>query len=306
MTTQNLAGLMANYEVRKLIDGQVVDVSGAGKSRIIPCWMMFCKEVDDFGDDLKNDDEYVVFPLLPDGIKASAAKLIQDSKEHSLRFDEVAYYHEAYRLEIPVTTLLEALPHFDYAKQMQQVRDIILKTASDAFCISEPLLYNQNRFLYVAKSRYDTMMILDFDDNAYRPQVKVVKDLGVRKEIAYTDTQQLLKDCFTMSESAVNDMFVGLDQSYVDYLNRGWCDYPGVSQRGSWQLYHSIRLVDIVPTIVSIGGKIQHVGYDFAGALSDTGRLVSYADLGEFRSVYATSKKEPGVFSLRHTLQILR
>lgn len=305
MATQNYLETLEGYEVQKIMDGQLIHGTRK-RCQIIPCWMLLCKDQNQ-----KNprawrqvDNEYVIFPIIPDGVGAPAEKILRDCKNHKIEFDETSFYHEAYQATMPAVDFLKKLERYDYKEPLCRARDLILEAVEENASPTAPITANKRRFLYVTYSKYGAMWILDFDDDAWRPAIKVAKDLGERREIGYVDAVQLLDDCMTMSESAIDEVFSTLDPTYVDCLNQGNCIYPGKRHHDAWQLYYGIQGVDIIPTIVTLNGAIQHVGYDFAGSLYPDGGTLSYADLGSFQSAYKAVRTGHGNFVIQHVMKM--
>lgn len=306
MTTQDLARAIGAYTVKRLVDGQLVVISRSS-TKVIPCWMLLCHEASDTNEENEAEetaDDYVVFPIIPSGLKVPAAKITQSCKEKKIHFNEYSSYREAYAMDLSAEQLLRNMPQFHYSESLAQVGDSIVAATEESYCCVRPLFYNEQRFLYVVRDSYGEMLIMDFDDNSYRPKTKIVDGFGKRGWMSYVDAEQLMMSCPNMSESSVDDLFRGLDPHYVDRLNEGdWSYTDNGRQPDAWKLYRSIRRVDIVPTIVVLDGEVQRIGYDFAEVPGDIGGITPYIDLGCFRSAYKANKDGSGNLKIRHALQ---
>lgn len=335
---------MTNYEVAKrrkikfdrseyidaVTPGQVF-VDDGKRVQHTPCWMLVCEhnygrsEVE-IGDD-ENDEsdyggEFYLVPLLPDDFAQEIEDKIFDLREKCVapiefleRQNGTFYLSGNSRL----IDFWQQRPSFTSEEQPAEILPLIKATVSKiGKCLFPSNSYDElfMRHFYIAPDEARHLLLILFDDDAYRPEVTRALFRNTNQVLRYEDLYERFIGMAKLPMEEVDYLFRNVDELAINALNDGMNNFTHIATTGiaptnpcrtdtecqaeQFSVLNDLQEVNIVPTIwYDMRDESANVCLDAWGKWQrmKTGRI--WLDYGQFYFRHDPGSKGAGMIRKR-------
>lgn len=290
-----------------------------GKITACPCWMLSCVteggdfEEEDYdtsetlAEDHFNSKDFFVIPLLPTSAERQSflkrhndLYCYTDGIDHAICFDVS---------ETKLGQFLKDMPEFDRKTPLQDIFAEIKNHVGNIWPAREYKDEEYGHKFYLAKYKKDDMLLVEFEDNCYRPTIYLATKNPLDGKIHYVGFCPEELNWRKATAASVEVLFRNVSEVEINALNEGLENYHQIEQNAiesakasaakGYHIMDRLNQIMIVPVIWRYADGMIELCEDILGNWKSDQNGNAYLNLREFQFVHRIGKGDEGEINLR-------